>query len=174
MKGKVTERWEDVTPKWTDPGYGDHALAYHPSVKRRRIGGGVITCVDIVDWDGDGGRDLLLSAWGTYGDTPFSPDKGGGIYLSSNGGKSWTMVLGDPHIGDLSFDRENGRYYAAGGNSSAYVSADRGRSWKRIPGYNFKWGKSVVPDPADRNKVYITTYGGGLWHGPVNGGRHPG
>lgn len=115
---------------------------------------------------------LLLSAWGRYGETPFSPDRGGGIYLSTNGGDSWMAVLSrDPHITDLTYDRRNGRYYAAGFNSSAYVSEDRGRSWKRIPGYNFKRGKHVVPDPADRDKVYICTYGGGVWHGPVKGGK---
>ena len=59
----ITERWEDVVPAWKDPGYGSCALSHHPSVRRRRIGGATITCVDVVDWDGDGGRDLLVSAW---------------------------------------------------------------------------------------------------------------
>jgi hypothetical protein len=59
----TVERWEDVIPAWKDPGYGDHALSFHPSVKRRQIGGAIITCVEVLDWDGNGGRDLLISAW---------------------------------------------------------------------------------------------------------------
>ncbi len=59
----TTERWEDIIPAWEDPGYGDHELAFHPSVRRRQICGGIITCVEVLDWDGDGGRDLLISAW---------------------------------------------------------------------------------------------------------------
>ena len=27
----------------------------------------------------------------------------------------------------------------------------------------------MIPDPADPDKVYIATYGGGLWHGPATG-----
>jgi hypothetical protein len=27
----------------------------------------------------------------------------------------------------------------------------------------------VFPDPADRTKIYITTYGGSVWHGPAAG-----
>lgn len=59
----TTERWEDVIPAWRDPGYGERALGYHPSVRRRQVCGAIITCVEVVDWDGDGGRDLLVSAW---------------------------------------------------------------------------------------------------------------
>jgi hypothetical protein len=46
---------------------------------------------------------------------------------------------------------------------------DRGLHWGRIPGFNFKWGQRVIPDPLDRSQVYITTFGGSVWHGSVNG-----
>ena len=66
--------------------------------------------------------------------------------------------------------------YAAGFESSAWRSADRGVTWTRIPGFNFKWGQRVIPDPLDHNKIYITTFGGSVWHGSINGekraGRH--
>ena len=64
---------------------------------------------------------------------------------------------------------KKGIFYAAGFNSSAYRSADRGQTWDRIPGYNFKWGKRVQADPYDRDKIYIITFGGGVWHGPAIG-----
>jgi hypothetical protein len=59
--------------------------------------------------------------------------------------------------------------YIAGFDSAAYRSIDHGAHWNRIKGYNFKWGYRVIPDPNDPEKIYITTYGGGLWHGPAAG-----
>jgi hypothetical protein len=44
-------------------------------------------------------------------------------------------------------------------------SADRGLTWKRIPGFDFKWGHRVTVDPQDRGMIYITTFGGSVWHG---------
>lgn len=116
---------------------------------------------------------LILSAWGRYGKTPFSANRGGGIYLSENDGKTWTDVLTeDQNIHDLSIDEKNDVFYACGFNSSAYRSEDRGSTWKRIKGYNFKWGKRVQPDPMDDEKVYIITFGGGIWHGPAKGDKN--
>lgn len=113
---------------------------------------------------------LVLSAWGRPTTGKFSPDKGGGIFVSDNDGKTWREVLrSDQHIGAVSFDKRNGRFYACGFNGSAYYSADGGSNWLRIRGYNFKWGQRVEPDPKDPEKVFIITYGGGVWHGPALG-----
>ena len=46
---------------------------------------------------------------------------------------------------------------------------DRGRTWQRIRGYNFKWGHRVIPDPDDASRIYVTTFGGSGWHGPAGG-----
>jgi hypothetical protein len=48
-------------------------------------------------------------------------------------------------------------------------SVNRGEGWTRVRGYNFKWGQRVIPDPADAKKIYVCTYGGGIWHGPADG-----
>ena len=111
---------------------------------------------------------LYLAAWaratGTHGD-------GGGVFLSEDGGKSWKQVLDkDRHIYDVTLDPEDSNVlYAAGFESSAWRSADRGLHWSRIPGFNFKWGHRVIPDPLHHDSVYITTFGGGVWHGAING-----
>jgi photosystem II stability/assembly factor-like uncharacterized protein len=113
---------------------------------------------------------LFLSAWGRYGETQFSPNRGGGIYLSEDDGVSWkTILTSDQHIYDLTVDIRNDMFYAAGFNSTAYRSEDNGLTWNRIKGYNFKWGKTVIPDPVNPEKVYIITFGGGVWHGPAKG-----
>jgi photosystem II stability/assembly factor-like uncharacterized protein len=113
---------------------------------------------------------LLLSAWGRPSVEPLSGDIGGGIYISDDNGESWIPVLdSDQHIHDITYDSQSGVFYAAGFNSSIYRSDDKGSSWSRIKGYNFKWGKRVQPDPNDSDKIYVITFGGGVWHGPAHG-----
>jgi photosystem II stability/assembly factor-like uncharacterized protein len=111
---------------------------------------------------------LYLAAWaratGEHGD-------GGGIFLSENGGKSWKQVLAkDRHIYDVTIDPQDPNVlYATGFESSAWRSPDRGLHWSRISGFNFKWGHRVIPDPLHHDEVYITTFGGSVWHGAING-----
>jgi hypothetical protein len=59
--------------------------------------------------------------------------------------------------------------FAAGFESSALHSSDRGEHWARIPGFNFKWGQRVMPDLADPRVIYISTFGVDMWHGPSSG-----
>jgi photosystem II stability/assembly factor-like uncharacterized protein len=113
---------------------------------------------------------LLLSAWGRPTQGKFSPDTGGGVFLSEDDGATWHQVMEkDQHIHDITMDPRNDIFYACGFNASAYRSEDRGVTWQRIKGYNFKWGKRVEPDLQDPEKVYIITFGGGVWHGPAEG-----
>jgi len=98
-------------------------------------------------------------------------DGGGGIYLSTDSGKSWHRVLSkDQHVYDVTIDLRNPRIlYASGFESSAWRSTDRGETWTRIKGYNFKWGHRVIPDPYNSKMIYITTFGGSVWYGPAEG-----
>ena len=113
---------------------------------------------------------LILSAWGRKSNGRFSPDTGGGIFVSEDDGKTWQHVLQhDQHIHDITYDARVNTFYACGFNGSAYRSDDAGKSWKRIRGYNFKWGKRVEPDPRDPEKIFIVTFGGGIWYGPAEG-----
>jgi photosystem II stability/assembly factor-like uncharacterized protein len=109
---------------------------------------------------------LYLSAWQRRG----VPNTGG-IFLSTDSGATWKPTLQkDQHIYDVTPDpRNSATLYACGFESNAWRSLDRGETWQRIRGYNFKWGHRVIPDPADANMIYITTYGGSVWHGPAAG-----
>lgn len=112
---------------------------------------------------------LVLSAWGRVNKEPFAADTGGGIFVSEDDGKNWKQVMEkDQHIHDITYDARNKTYYACGFNGSAYQSTDA-ENWKRLKGYNFKWGKRVDPDPVHPGKVYIVTFGGGIWYGPAEG-----
>ena len=59
--------------------------------------------------------------------------------------------------------------YATGFQSSIWRSGDRGQTWKRIRGFNFKAAHRIIPDPADPGMIYVATYGSSVWHGPAQG-----
>ena len=40
---------------------------------------------------------------------------------------------------------------------------------ERVNGYDFKGGQRVFIDPNHAGQIYITTMGGGVWHGPAAG-----
>jgi photosystem II stability/assembly factor-like uncharacterized protein len=111
---------------------------------------------------------LYLAAWGRA-----TPERAtsGGVWISSDSGATWRNTLSrDQYVYDVTTDPRNPDIlYACGFSSSAWRSDDRGETWRRIRGYNFKWGHRVIPDPFDPAKIYITTYGGSVWHGPAAG-----
>jgi photosystem II stability/assembly factor-like uncharacterized protein len=115
---------------------------------------------------------LYLAAWarasGMHGE-------GGGIYLSDDAGRAWRHVLDrDQHVYDVTVDpRDPKLLFASGFESSAWRSSDRGEHWRRIAGFNFKWGHRVILDPLEKDSVYVTTFGGSVWHGSVNGQPKP-
>ena len=84
-------------------------------------------------------------------------------------GRTWRQILDrDRHVYDVTIDPgDRNIVYAAGFESSAWRSMDRGEHCSRIPGVNFKWAYRVIPDPVSRGKVYASTFGGSLWHGSV-------
>jgi photosystem II stability/assembly factor-like uncharacterized protein len=118
--------------------------------------------------DAENPNRLYLAAWGR------STKDGavdGGIFVSDDGGNSWRNVLSqDQHVYDITVDpRDSKVLYACGFESSAWRSTDRGETWQRIRGFNFKWGHRVIPDPHDPSRIYITTFGGSVWRGPATG-----
>jgi hypothetical protein len=115
---------------------------------------------------------LYLAAWGRYKlYAAGAPAPMGGVFLSVDGGAHWTNVLDTSRrIYDVTVDpRDPNLVYAAGFEASAWRSTDRGLTWRRIPGFNFKDAHRVIPDPNDPGKIYIATFGSSVWHGPVAG-----
>ncbi len=54
-------------------------------------------------------------------------------------------------------------------DSAAFRSDDRGESWQRLKGYNFKWGHRPVVDPNRPGMLFLTTFGGSVFYGPAQG-----
>ena len=113
-------------------------------------------------------RRLYLAAWGVL---RVGGDTGGGIFLSTDAGRTWRNVLSHAqHVYDVTIDsRDRSVLYACGFDRAVYRSLNRGESWTRIRGFNFKWGHRVIPDPFDPGTIYVTTFGGGVWRGPAAG-----
>ncbi|HXY40612.1 MAG TPA: hypothetical protein VEQ10_13135, partial [Vicinamibacteria bacterium] len=113
-------------------------------------------------------RRLYLSCWPVA--TP-GGDTGGGLLLSEDAGSSWTRLRPDSeYVYDVSLDPRDARVlYFTGHDQAAWRSSDRGATWSRLQGFNFKQGTRVVPDPSDRSRVYITTFGSNVWYGPATG-----
>ena len=111
---------------------------------------------------------LYLAGWGV---THPDGDTGGGIFLSTDAGATWRASFSEPqHVYDVTIDpRDPNVLYAGGFDQAAYRSTDRGATWSRIRGFNFKWGQRVVADPRDATQIYVTTFGGSVWHGPAAG-----
>ena len=99
---------------------------------------------------------LYLAAWGR---STREGAAGGGIYLSDQSRRELAPRARSRPAHLRRHHRPAGPrvLYAAGFESAAWRSADRGLTWQRIPGFDFKWGHRVIVDPQDRKQIYITT-----------------
>lgn len=114
---------------------------------------------------------LYLACWPQTIE-PAHSDRHGGLYRSENGGLSWTNVFDDKtHVYGVAVDPEHTRrVYITTFEGYVLRSDNRGATWGRLGGFDFKWPKNPILDPFDRHgRIYVTTFGGGVWHGPQEG-----
>ena len=113
--------------------------------------------------------------------TPAGPAQGG-VWKTSDGGKSWKQLLTPDHYDGKAGpepDIFEGMFvtipahdpdsiYVGTTAHGLWISHDRGKSWKQSLGVPFGAIHRVVFDPSRHERVYITTFGGGVWTGPVS------
>jgi len=120
---------------------------------------------------------LYLCAWpwmdvkGMANGNYIVDEVGGGMVASDDGGVSWRRIFReDAHAYAAALDpRDSNVILVNTFDSAAFRSEDRGVTWTRIKGYNFKWGYRPIFDPHHPGMIYLTTFGGGNHYGPAQG-----
>jgi photosystem II stability/assembly factor-like uncharacterized protein len=110
--------------------------------------------------------DMYVSCWPRHAD---DKDVDGGVIRTSDGGLTWKQVF-DPRIrvNSASMDpKYREEIFINTFQNAAYHSKNGGESWERIKGYRFKWGQRTIPDIHHPGMIYLSTYGGSVFYGPV-------
>lgn len=92
-----------------------------------------------------------------------------GVYLTTNGGDSWTRTLSDETINSVEFATSDPNIAYAGSAGSIYRSSDGGQTWDRVssppnwgpPGIIGGFPIDFQVDPRDPNRLFANNYGGG-------------
>ncbi len=101
--------------------------------------------------------------------------KEGGLYLSTDGGGSWNLILrkGREHFGAYIDPFRKGWIYATlcegAQESGLYLSKNGGRSFAPISGIPFSNVQCIEFVTSERNSIYATTFGGSVWKGSMKG-----
>jgi len=107
------------------------------------------------------------------GDEPFTlltnaTEAMGGVYLSKDGGNSWTEQLTGRNFTAVEICEGNPAVAYAGAKTGVFRSTDSGKTWSQVADRN--WGSPDVVggfpidmqcDPRDPDRIFINNYGGG-------------
>jgi len=110
---------------------------------------------------------LTQSDFGRFPGPPKLLESDGGVIVSEDGGETWRSVFDkSAYVYAVTVDPHHaGRVYFNTFHSAAYRSDDWGQSWSRLKDYGFQWGHRVIVDENRPEMVYITTFGGSVFHG---------
>ncbi|MFV1966973.1 MAG: WD40/YVTN/BNR-like repeat-containing protein, partial [Pirellulaceae bacterium] len=103
-------------------------------------------------------------------------DQTGGLYHSSNGGRDWERIgrQGRQTFGGYFHPQHEGWIYMTltegAPGAGLWLSRDNGRQWHAFPKLPFSNIQRVVFDPQDDTRMYVTTFGGSVWRGPITPG----
>jgi photosystem II stability/assembly factor-like uncharacterized protein len=104
---------------------------------------------------------------------PTWEDQRGGLYETRDGGSRWRRIgrEGRQTFGGYYHPDRPGWIYMTltegAPGAGLWLSRDDGRSWQPFQDLPFSNIQRVVFDPANRQAIYVTTFGGSVWHGPV-------
>lgn len=97
---------------------------------------------------------------------PWPRSRGGGVFKTVDGGRTWEKVLDQPWSCDISIDAAApDTVYAATYWGGLFRSSDAGRTWASIAGLPYVCPQRVTVDPRNPKIIYVTTFGGGVWKG---------
>lgn len=94
----------------------------------------------------------------------------GGLWRTTDGGATWKRILrkGPQHFGAYLDPRRPGTIYATltedAPTAGLWLSRDNGATWAPVSGLPFANAQRVAFDSADPDRIYVTTFGGSVWH----------
>jgi photosystem II stability/assembly factor-like uncharacterized protein len=97
-----------------------------------------------------------------------------GLYRSTDGGTNWERLgrQGSEHFGAYLHPKRPGWIYMTltegAPGAGLWLSRDNGATWKPMTGLPFSNAQRVTFDPADPDRIYVTTFGGSVWRGPAD------
>jgi photosystem II stability/assembly factor-like uncharacterized protein len=100
-------------------------------------------------------------------------DQSGGLYLTENGGLTWQRIgrQGPQTFGGYFHPKHDGWIYMTlsegAPGAGLWLSRDNGRTWKALDDLPFANIQRVEFDPLDDTRIYVTTFGGSVWRGPL-------
>ena len=100
-------------------------------------------------------------------------DKSGGLYRTNDGGKTWLRIgrQGRQTFGGYFHPKRKGGIYMTltegAPGPGLWLTRDNGTTWEAFEDLPFSNIQRVAFDPSDDNYIYVTTFGGSVWCGPV-------
>ncbi len=119
-------------------------------------------------FDPSNARVMYLACWPK---TIKGAERFGGLYVTEDAGQNWRNIFDEAaHVYGIAVDPDHpATLFINTFDSGAYRSADGGKHWQRLEGYNFKWGHRPIIDPHHKGMLYLTTFGSSVWYGPTSG-----
>ena len=100
-------------------------------------------------------------------------DRSGGLYRTEDGGRTWQRIgrEGRQTFGGYFHPQHDAWIYMTltegAPGAGLWLSRDNGKSWEAFDGLPFSNVQRITFDPSDDNVMYVTTFGGSVWRGPV-------
>lgn len=100
-------------------------------------------------------------------------DQSGGLYRTDDGGETWRRIGREAAqtFGGYFHPKRDGWIYMTltegASGTGLWLSRDSGVTWRAFDGLPFSNVQRITFDPSDENLMYVTTFGGSVWRGPL-------